>query len=421
MTATGQPGDSFEGPDLVLFASRFPYGEKVLSGELAVTAERFRQLFVIPSRPGGAAVEMPPNATLIDLGWSAGWSRVEKLRALGSRSALRVLIRTLRDRSNWRPYLAGARGYLDTLATNLLKANNLRHWIGEQDLREAIFYDYWFENSTLALAVLREQGVIRCALSRAHGFDLFDYRWGALGRVPFREFKTEHLDAIFAISEDGVDELRAKAGRDRDKVRLARLGIAKPAAYPQGRSDPPLVVSCAMMRPLKHVHLIPDVLREYGKPLRWVHFGEGPERGRVESAAASLPDTVTWELRGFADNAAIHDFYATHPVSAFISLSSAEGVPISMMEAQSYGVPIVALAVGGVPEVVRAETGVLLSPDASTETIAAALAGVLSPGRFDADRIRSLFASRFEASANYREFADALLELWSKNVSAMSS
>jgi len=403
-------------PDLVLFARRFPYGEAALRGELAVTASRFRQVFVIPSHPGGTAAEMPSNATMVDLGWPAGWSRAEKLRALISRSALRVLGHTLRHRSNWRPYAAGARTYLDILATNLLKARSLRRWVEENELGEAIFYDFWFENSTLALAVLRDWGAIRCAVSRAHRFDLFDFKPAAPGRVPFREFKAKGLDAIFAISEGGADYLRRKLGGSGAKVRLSRLGVPFPSSHPEATSSPPLVVSCSTLIPRKRVHLIPEVLRACDRPLHWVHFGDGPERERVEEAAASLPDTVTWELRGWVDNAAIRDFYARHAVSAFLSLSLSEGVPVSMMEAQSYGTPIVSLGVGNVSEIVQAGTGVLLPPGSSIEEVAEALAGALGPGRFDADRIRSLFVSRFDASANYREFADALVELWSRSV-----
>jgi glycosyltransferase involved in cell wall biosynthesis len=403
-------------PDLVMLTGRFPYGEAVLRGELAVTAESFDRVFVVPSRPRGDAVEVPDNATVVDLGWDRGWSPAEKRAALRSRLALRILARTLRRPSNWGAYAEGAPTYLDLLAENLLKARRLQRWVEENDLRDAVFYDFWFENSTLALAVLRDRGAIRCALSRAHGFDLFDDRWGGRRRVPFRDYKAACLDAIFPISEGGVEYLRAKLGRDAGKVRLARLGVPKPSSQPRGRADPPLVVSCSVARPPKRLHLIPAVLRACGQPLHWVHLGDGPELGRIEAAAASLPDTVTWELRGWVDNAEVQRFFAAQPVSAFLSLSAAEGVPISMMEAQSYGVPIVALAVGGVPEIVRAETGVLLPPESSAEAVAEALAGALVPGRFDADRIRSAFASRFDASSNYREFAEALLALWSESV-----
>lgn len=405
--------DESHKPDLVLFTLRFPYGESALRGELAVTARRFGRLFIVPSNLGTEGAELPPNAVVVDLGWARGWTRAEKRRALTSRTALRVLGRTLRHPSNWRSYAVGARTYLDILATGVLRAQSLQGWVEENGLRDAIFYDYWFQNSTLALAVLRDRGVIRCALSRAHGFDVFDFRWGDLGRVPFREYKAECLDAVFSVSELGAGYLREKVGPSGGKVHLSRLGVELPPSYPRERPDPPLVVSCSKVIPLKRVHLIPEALRESGRRLHWVHFGDGEESRRVEAAAASLPETVTWELRGWVDNSELRDFYATHAVSAFLSLSMFEGVPVSMMEAQSFGVPIVAPAVGGVPELVPPEAGVLVPPDASMARIGEALAGALDPGRFDPDRIRSIFASRFDAATNYGEFADSVLSLCS--------
>jgi len=407
-------------PNLVMLTGRFPYGEVVLRCELAVTAESFDRVFIVPSRPGGEAADVPDNVAVVDLGWKTGWSRWEKLDVLRSRLAARIVGRTLRRPSNWRAYGSGARVYLDLLAENLLKARSLEAWVAENGLRDALFYDFWFENSTLALAALRRQGAIRCAVARAHRFDVFDFEDAGLRRVPFREFKADHLDAIFPIAEEGAAYMRERIGGNAAKVRLARLGVTFPPSYPEAPSDPPLVVSCSTLIPRKRVHLIPEVLRACGRSLRWVHFGDGSERERVKGAAALLPDTVTWELPGWVNNAEIADFYATHRVSAFLSLSESEGVPVSMMEAQSYGVPIVALGVGGIPEIVQEGTGVLLTPDSSTETIAEALAGALRPGRFDADRIRLLFASRFDASANYREFADALVELWSGNAVPIS-
>jgi glycosyltransferase involved in cell wall biosynthesis len=410
-------------PDLVMLTGRFPNGEAVLGGELAVTAQRFARVFVIPShpgRPGAEASELPDNATVVDLGWRQGWSRSEKRSVLSSPLALRILARTLRRPSNWRAYAAGARVYLDILAENLLKARSLAAWVEENELREALFYDFWFENSTLALAALRQQGTIRCAVARAHRFDAFDFEEAGLRRVPFREFKADHLDAIFPIAEDSAGYMRERVGANAEKVRLARLGVPFPAAYPQTLAEPSLVVSCSSLIPRKQVHLIPEVLRACERPLRWVHFGEGSERPRVEAAALLLPDTVSWELPGRVENTAVRDFYAEHGVSAFLSLSLSEGVPVSMMEAQSYGVPIVALAVGGVPEIVQAGTGTLLPADAGASEVAAALSAALDPDSFGREAVRAAFSTRYDASANYREFADALLSLWSENVPTSS-
>lgn len=404
-------------PDLVMLTGRFPDGEAVLGGELEVTARRFARVFVIPShpgRPGAEASPLPENATVVDLGWREGWSRPEKRSALASPLALRILARTLRRPSNWRAYAAGARVYLDILAENLLKARSLAAWVEENGLRDALFYDFWFENSTLALAALRRRGAIRCAMARAHRFDAFDFDEAGLRRVPFREFKADHLDAIFPIAEDSAGYMRERVGANANKVRLARLGVPFPATYPRALAEPPLVVSCSSLIPRKQVHLIPEVLRACERPLRWVHFGEGSERPRVEAAASLLPETVGWELPGRVENAAVRDFYAENGVAAFLSLSLSEGVPVSMMEAQSYGVPIVSLAVGGVPEIVQAGTGTLLPPDAGVPAVATALSKALDPGSFDREAVRVAFSTRYDASANYEEFADALLALWSE-------
>jgi glycosyltransferase involved in cell wall biosynthesis len=82
-----------------------------------------------------------------------------------------------------------------------------------------------------------------------------------------------------------------------------------------------------------------------------------------------------------------------------------------MMEAQSYGIPVVGCAVGGVPEIVNDRTGVMLNVDASPAEMAAGLRPALEPGRFDRTVVHQLFRDRFEAKNNYNEFADALIEL----------
>jgi glycosyltransferase involved in cell wall biosynthesis len=405
-------------PDLVLFTARFPYDEHelVLASELEVTAERFRRIFILPSRGGTRRCELPSNAVVVDPSWIQDWPRRLKLRALRTRTAARVMGATLANASNWRSYASGMRSYLDILATNLLKARSLSGWIDQNGLGQALFYDYWFENSTLAISALRRSGRIRCAVARAHNFDIYDSAWSELGRVPFREFKAQGLDAIFAISEDGARYLRARLERQGGKVSLARLGIPMGESYSGPRVDPPLVVSCAWLRPPKRVHLIPEVLRACERPLRWVHFGDGPERSRVESAAASLPDRVSFELRGRVRNAEVQEFYRTRGVSAFLSLSLSEGIPIAMMEAQAAGIPTVACAAGGVPEIVSEDAGLLLPPEASVSTVAGALNEAISPSRFDPARVRDAFARRFEAGSNYREFADTLLSVWESSV-----
>lgn len=49
-------------------------------------------------------------------------------------------------------------------------------------------------------------------------------------------------------------------------------------------------------------------------------------------------------------------------VDAYILPSYVEGLPISIMEAMSYGLPVLSTPVGGIPEVVSADNGILFAP-----------------------------------------------------------
>ena len=59
------------------------------------------------------------------------------------------------------------------------------------------------------------------------------------------------------------------------------------------------------------------------------------------------------ELPGAMDNRALMEYYSREPVSCLVNVSSSEGLPVSLMEAASFGFPALATAVGGTPEALR--------------------------------------------------------------------
>jgi glycosyltransferase involved in cell wall biosynthesis len=140
-------------------------------------------------------------------------------------------------------------------------------------------------------------------------------------------------------------------------------------------------------------------------------LGDGVERAAVLAAASLLPAHVDWELPGHLDNRDVLRFYERNHVAALLSLSVSEGLPVSMMEAQSFGIPVVAVGVHGVPEIVNETTGVLLAPSAGPDDAAVGLVTALEPGRFNRARIREFFREHYEAGSNYNSFADALISI----------
>lgn len=400
-------------PDLVLLTARFPFGNKsetFLEAEMEVLAGRFGRIFVLPSFREAGVRPLPSNAELVEMPWLREPGRGARWGALASFDAAGVVTQTLGRRANWVPYARSARMYLDILARNVLKARELRSFVGSRGLSGAVFYDYWFENSTVALALLRREGTVGVAVCRAHGFDVYDERWA--GRpVPFRDFKLAGMDLVAPVSKFGMRYLAERAPDRVDRVHHHRLGVRAQGQSGVGAETPPLVLSCGSLLPGKRVHLIPEALGGLGRPIRWVHLGDGPERGKVTAAAERFGGELLWELPGHVDNAQVLGFYRKHRVDAFISLSESEGVPVSMMEAISFGVPIVATGVHGVPEIVNETTGILLRLDDGVKDVAGGIDRALEPGRFDAGRIRDFFRMNFEAGANYNRFVDALIAL----------
>ncbi len=109
-----------------------------------------------------------------------------------------------------------------------------------------------------------------------------------------------------------------------------------------------------------------------------VILGDGPERPRLERQAASLP--VLFLGAGVQTDA--RDLLARSRVHCLPSTTSEwlppETLGLAAAEAQAMGVPVVASATGGIPEVVRDGVTGLLVPDARPDALAAALERLLT-------------------------------------------
>ena len=177
------------------------------------------------------------------------------------------------------------------------------------------------------------------------------------------------------------------------------------------------IVSCSSLIPVKRLELLISGLKLYAlenptRQIEWHHIGSGPlfvETG--EYANRILPDNVKWSLPGQISNQAVLDYYNNYPVDVFVNVSSSEGVPVSIMEAQSCGIPVIAASVGGIPEIVTDANGVLLGLNPEPREIADALAelekGAVSKRRTS----KNCWSDKYDAKMTYRIFIDQIENL----------
>jgi glycosyltransferase involved in cell wall biosynthesis len=143
-------------------------------------------------------------------------------------------------------------------------------------------------------------------------------------------------------------------------------------------------------------------LRDGLPQLRALLLGAGADRSEIESQASSLGGTVL-ALGYRSDVMAVLD-----AADAVLHTPVTDALPTGLIEAAAAGVPVVASAVGGIPEIVQHEsTGLLVGPEADPEEIATALGRLLR----DSD-LRSCLGvearRRFEARFSARIWAERL-------------
>lgn len=191
-----------------------------------------------------------------------------------------------------------------------------------------------------------------------------------------------------AVSELRVDPERAEVLRQRFTDRTV---VGNVAALDDAQKGQSLLIEAARTMTRSH----PDLL--------FVLVGDGPDRERFERQAEGL-DNVRFE--GFVDN--VGDYMAAFDL--FVLPSRHEGIGGILLDAMSFGLPVIATAVDGLPEIVRPDfNGILISPgdaDALREAV-----GTLAE---DADLRRRLGENGRSFAANFdpREMARRYLEIY---------
>lgn len=274
-----------------------------------------------------------------------------------------------------------------------------------------IFLSFWMDDNATVLAYLKDKNLINKAFALAHGRDLYEWRQPKTGLLPFKVYQLKHLDKVFSISRAGAEYLRERYPAYRDKVDVIYLG-SYDCGVLHDQNNVYTVVSCARVRNVKRIHLIAQALSEAQFPIKWIHLGEykmnknDPTYQVYNEAmqAANRNKFLEIDLKGELTNKQIEEFYKTQPVDLFISVSESEGLPVSMMEAQSFGIPILSTDVGGCNEIVNDQTGYLLNKDVSKDVLLEAVYNIYKQGQItqkDRESIKRFWNNKFNIVKNF--------------------
>jgi len=406
---------------LVLITSQFPFGtsESFLESEFPFLIKNFGKIIIIAQNVSGKRTRIVPDGIIIHrYNTSTSFSEFLRLPALlflNFSTILNLLHKEVGFRRET-GYHISLRSFL-FLFRKVIKTLQLREYIKGKLLKENIaqnivFYSYWLKTGAHAISLLEYKNSIKIA--RVHGSDLYEERTDS-GYLPLLSFLAQKLDAIFFTSKHGMDYFSAKVKRKRDNFFVSRLGVNGPEGKNLKANIPGeyVIVSCSNMIPLKRIDLLIDALNtvRYHKKIVWLHFGDGVLRNELESLARTKlvsTDKIRYRFMGHYPNNDLLDFYNLNKVDLFINTSSTEGIPVSIMEAQSFGIPVIATDTGAVKEIVVEGTGSLLPVDFKTGDLSKMIEyyANLPDNEYDSIRMNAIrnWESNFNATSNYKDF-----------------
>lgn len=271
-------------------------------------------------------------------------------------------------------------------------------------------YSYWNDIQSYAAVSLKEKCGLPLMVSRAHGYDVYESR-RPFAYMPLKRQFINHYDAILAVSEKGRAYLNNTYGTLPGLVEVSRLGVAIPDHLASVSVRNELnILSVSHCVPVKRIDKLIAALPIVAKNLpsllvRWTHIGDGPHFHELKLQAEELLVKYGIEHRflGSLSNQQVRDYFACSPVDLFVNTSESEGVPVSIMEAMSFGVPAVAPDVGGVSEILSAETGILMSSEPGIQEIAESITKLAFVAKDCNVRnaARAKIVAEYSASNNY--------------------
>lgn len=406
---------------LVLITSQFPFGkgESFIGSEFAILSKSFDKILIFAQNVSGERTRnTSENVTIYRYNPSTSFLGFLQLPLLFLTNA-RTIYNLFQEETRFRR-IAGNHLTIKNLLNlfkKIVKAVQLRNFLSKKLMKEGInesivFYSYWLKTGAHAISMLHYKDSIKIA--RAHGSDIYEEKTES-GYLPLLRFSALNLNAIFFVSKHGKDYFEEKIKMGSSHFSVSYLGVTKPdiEITKTNLSDKFVVVSCSNLVPLKRIDLLILALGsvESDKEIEWLHFGDGILKNELEELAQEKLGSskgLCYRFMGHYPNEELLKYYSSNSIDLLVNTSSTEGVPVSIMEAQSYGIPVIATETGGVRELVTEGTGSLIPVDFKPEDLAKLIEHYSKLTNEESDVIRANamrnWNANFNAASNYKDF-----------------
>lgn len=229
--------------------------------------------------------------------------------------------------------------------------------------RDVVLYSYW-ANCPFFLS---EDLFIFKRVVRMHGGDFYLERNN--NYIPVHKNVFDSVDLLLPISKNIMSRLISDFSQPATKIRLSYLGSINSSLSSKLYDKNPSaikIISCSNVVSLKRIDKIIQILKNADFKVNWMHIGDGNLMSDVINKAKmnlDLNKNVNFLFVGQKTQTEISEIYTNNYFDWFVNVSEYEGLPVSIMEAYSYGIPAIATNVGGTSEIVNDSNGFLIKKE----------------------------------------------------------
>ncbi len=403
---------------MLFVTSSYPFGmgeASFIRPEIAKLSEKFDITIVSRNNTDEQTSEVPENAKIL------------RYNSDMSVTQLKHLIKTL-----FTPYFYGE--IVRLVRTKRLNATRFKkafkycmrsfHFADylekvRKDMGEnVVLYTYWNDYAVMSFSLIKRQG--DKIVSRIHGTDLYE-RSDNKFYLPFKSISNRKTDLIAFISEQGKRHFVNNYHVDVCKE-VFRLGVKAQEKNSVNIKENELsIYSFSHVVPIKRLDKIIDALQGVPENIRisWTHIGGGKLLDKIIKTSQeklSSKENITYSFTDAMENKDALDFISKSNFDLLVNTSDSEGLPVTMMEAMSFGIPVLGLDVGGVNEIVKdGENGYLLPADADVSMITETL---ILHAKLNVEKVQQMhdnalntWKEKYNCKKNYDDFAEMIYYL----------
>lgn len=405
-------------PLLLIYTSEFPFGmsETFLETEIIYLAANFNCTIITSNIHDGNIRKIPYGCRVLSIDTSIKIKdKILAMRGVFNNLFWKELI-VIEKTYNKKITLAIIKTMLVTLHVAKKIKNQSKELLkGNVENNPVCLYSYWCDDRALAITLLKKETPNLVVFSRMHGWDVY-FEASKISYLPFKHFITQELNALFSISQRGINYCKERWIVSDKNIMLSRLGVKAQRFLISNDDKRFLIVSCSSIIKLKRINLIIEALALITDlKITWLHFGDGPELKSLKKMSETiLPSNITWEFKGWVSNSGLLDFYKTHSPKLFINVSSTEGIPVSIMEAMSFGIPVIATDVGGSGEIVSNENGFLINANPTPMEITGCIKTLINlPMELERKKKQAYetWQLNYNADTNYKQWVEQIKNL----------